>query len=193
MPEDFRSTSDNPVTKPGPSDRPTASDTMVDLAIIGGGSAGLFATFHAGMRGMSAALLESAPMLGGQPAALYPEKWIYDIPALPRVKGEDLAKRLIEQAQTFEPIIRTGASVIGLEGGEDGFSLQIADGSSLRAAGVLVTAGIGAFEPRRLAIENPAAFEGRGVHYVLRRRQDVAGQRVVVAGGGDAAVDWALM
>ena len=185
---------------------------VYDVAIIGGGPAGLFAAFYAGLRGMRAVILEAAGQLGGQPALVYPEKWIYDVAGFPRVRGRELAERLIEQGLRFGAEVRlhTRAETLEPEGddgreepgastgtaapGEPGtYRIGLQGGGFVRARGVVVAAGLGAFEPKRLPAPGLDRWEGRGLSYGVRRLEDLRGKRVVIVGGGDAAVDWALM
>ncbi|HEY8394607.1 MAG TPA: NAD(P)/FAD-dependent oxidoreductase [Thermaerobacter sp.] len=165
-----------------------------DVAVIGGGPAGLYATFYAGLRGMSVVLVEAAAQLGGQPALVYPDKWIYDVAGFPRIRGRELAEGLIEQAMRFQPDVRLNTRAEGLEDMGDGFyRLTLSDGTAVAARGVIVAAGLGAFEPKRLPAPGIERWEGRGLMYGVRRLDDLRDKRVVIVGGGDAAVDWALM
>jgi len=167
--------------------------SRTDVAIVGAGPVGLFAVFELGMLDLGACVLDALPEAGGQCSALYPEKPIYDIPGLPRVAGQELVDRLLEQAAPFRPAWRLGAPVTGLERlGDGGWRLTAADGAVADAGAVIVAAGGGAFGPNRPPLPGIEAFEGRSVHYYVRRREAFRGQRVVIGGGGDSAVDWAL-
>ncbi|MFG1848577.1 NAD(P)/FAD-dependent oxidoreductase [Micromonospora carbonacea] len=162
----------------------------VDLAIVGAGPAGLYATYYAGFRGMSVAVIDSLPEPGGQIAALYPEKAIYDIAGLPSVRGQELVDALLAQAATAKPTFLLGESAVDLTCAEDHVVVGTEAGTQVRAKAVLLTAGIGTFTPREL----PAGSDylGRGLRYFVPRLDELAGQEVVVVGGGDSAVDWAL-
>jgi thioredoxin reductase (NADPH) len=160
-----------------------------ELLIVGAGPAGLFACFYAGMRGLTATLLDSLPHLGGQVAALYPDKEIYDIAGFPAVTGRALTERLVEQARTAHPAIVLGEQAVHLDADADAVTVTTSFGRRIRAGAVLITAGIGSFTPKPL----PALrdYRGRGVHYVVASPPEYTDQRVVIAGGGDSAVDWA--
>ena len=165
----------------------------VDVAIIGAGPVGLFAVFECGMLDMAAHVFDALPEPGGQCAALYPEKPIYDIPGYPRIDAAELIDRLMEQAAPFRPEFHLGAAVAGLAAvGDSGFAVETASGKRVVARAVLIAAGAGAFGPNRPPLAGIADFEGKSVFYLVRRREDFRGKRVVVAGGGDSAVDWAL-
>jgi thioredoxin reductase (NADPH) len=163
-----------------------------DVAIIGAGPVGLFAVFECGMLEMRCALFDALPAPGGQCAALYPEKPIYDIPGYPRIDAAELVERLAEQAAPFAPAYHLGQAVTSLANVEDGFVIENAAGVSRRARAVIIAAGAGAFGPNRPPLVGIEAFEERSVFYLIRRRDDFRGRRIVIAGGGDSAVDWAL-
>ncbi|MFI6162376.1 NAD(P)/FAD-dependent oxidoreductase [Micromonospora sp. PTRAS2] len=162
----------------------------VDLAIVGAGPAGLYATYYAGFRGMSVAVIDSLPEPGGQIAALYPEKAIYDIAGLPSVRGQELVDALLTQAATAKPTFLLGESAVDLTTAEDHVLIGTDAGTQVRAKAVLLTAGIGTFTPRELPVGSD--YLGRGLRYFVPRLDELAGQEVVVVGGGDSAVDWAL-
>lgn len=171
----------------------TDAPISTDIAVIGAGPVGLFAVFEAGMLDMRCTVIDALDMTGGQCAALYPEKPIYDIPAHPRIDAQVLIERLMEQAAPFAPDYLLGRQVSGLAPrAQGGFTLALADGTSLGAKAVVIAAGCGAFGPNRPPLARLDEFEGRSVHYLVRRREDFRGKRVVIAGGGDSAVDWAL-
>jgi thioredoxin reductase (NADPH) len=163
-----------------------------DVAIIGAGPVGLFAVFECGMLEMGCHLFDALPAPGGQCAALYPDKPIYDIPGYPRIDAADLVDRLIEQAAPFAPAFHLGHPVSGLAATAEGFVVESAAGICVAARAVVIAAGAGAFGPNRPPLAGIAEFEERSVFYLVRRREDFRNRRVVIAGGGDAAVDWAL-
>ncbi|MBM3570408.1 MAG: NAD(P)/FAD-dependent oxidoreductase [Alphaproteobacteria bacterium] len=164
-----------------------------DIAVIGAGPAGLFFVFEAGMLKLRCTVIDSLEAAGGQCAALYPEKPIYDIPGLPRIAAQGLVDNLLEQAQPFAPRYLFDQQVTALArepGG--GFVLTTAKGMRVTCRAVVIAAGAGAFGPNRPPIPELAAYEGKSVFYLVKRREDFRGKRVVIAGGGDSAVDWAL-
>src|SRR5271170_225394 len=163
-----------------------------EVAIIGAGPVGLFAVFECGMLEMGCQVLDALPAPGGQCAALYPEKPIYDIPGYPRIGAAELVERLIEQALPFAPVFHLGQAVSRLMATEGGFVVENAAGRRIATRAVVIAAGAGAFGPNRPPLPGIADFEEKSVFYLVRRREDFRGRRIVIAGGGDAAVDWAL-
>jgi thioredoxin reductase (NADPH) len=163
-----------------------------DVAIIGAGPVGLFAVFECGMLEMSCHVFDALPAPGGQCAALYPEKPIYDIPGYPRIDAAVLVERLTEQAAPFAPVFHLGQAVSGLTATAEGFVVENAAGVRVGARAVVIAAGAGAFGPNRPPLAGIEEFEEKSVFYLVRRREDFRGRRVVIAGGGDSAVDWAL-
>lgn len=162
-----------------------------DINIIGGGPTGLFAAFYAGMRGASVRVIDSLPELGGQLMALYPEKYIYDVGGFPRITGKALARNLIEQGTQFDPEIHLEEQVQKLERDDDGFVLHT-DQGRYPSRTVLIAAGKGAFAPRVLDCPGYDELLGKGVEYHVRDPSVYDGQRILIVGGGDSAVDWAL-
>lgn len=165
---------------------------QTDVTIIGAGPAGLFAAFQCGMLGLKTQVFDALPEIGGQCTALYPEKPIYDIPALPRVLAADLIAGLEAQAAPFAPMYHLGSPVTDLVKEERRFLVRNAAGIKVDSGAVIIAGGAGAFGPNRPPIEGLEAYEGKSVFYMVRRREDFLGKRVVIAGGGDSAVDWAL-
>jgi thioredoxin reductase (NADPH) len=164
-----------------------------DVAIVGAGPVGLFAVFECGMLKLSCVLIDALAESGGQCTALYPEKPIYDIPAHPAIEAAELIAKLETQIAPFAPARLPGRRVERLEGEAGAFRLSTDHGDVVHAKAVIVAAGAGAFGPNRPPIAGLEAFEASGaVQYYVRRREDLRGKRVVIAGGGDSAVDWAL-
>lgn len=163
-----------------------------DVVIIGAGPVGLFAIFECGMLRMRCHVVDALDMAGGQCAALYPEKPIYDIPGHPKIDAADLVDRLVEQAAPFHPTYHLGQQVTVLVPEGDRFRVETSAGTRILARAVIVAAGVGAFGPNRPPLDGIEAYEGQSVFYMVKRREDLRGKRVVIAGGGDSAVDWAL-
>jgi thioredoxin reductase len=161
-----------------------------DITIIGGGPAGLFALFYAGMRNTSAQIVDALPEPGGQLTALYPEKFIFDVAGYPKVLAKDLVRSLREQAAQFGEPVHLGQRVTGLEQRDGQFVLHT-DKGDYPTKSIIIAAGIGAFSPRRLPQSCAEPWYGRGIYDVVTDPQQFRGQRVVIVGGGDSAFDWA--
>ncbi|HEL0719504.1 NAD(P)/FAD-dependent oxidoreductase [Streptococcus equi subsp. zooepidemicus] len=164
-----------------------------DITIIGGGPVGLFAAFYAGLRGMTVKIIESLSELGGQPAVLYPEKVIYDIPAYPALTGAELTQKLIEQLSRFDDRIAVclKEEVLSFEKVDGDFVIQTSKARHYSKA-IIVACGNGAFAPRTLGLDNEQLFADHNLFYNVHSLNQFAGKRVVICGGGDSAVDWAL-
>ena len=170
-----------------------AATVETDVVIIGAGPVGLFAVFECGMLRMRCAVVDALDAIGGQCTALYPEKPIYDIPAHPAIDAAGLIEKLERQAAPFTPFYLLGRRVERLSQTDGEFTLGTSQGDTIRARAVIVAAGAGAFGPNRPPLERLAGYEASGaVRYMVARREEFAGKRVVIAGGGDSAVDWAL-
>lgn len=164
-----------------------------DTVIIGAGPCGLFQVFELGLLGIKAHVVDALPSVGGQCTALYPEKPIYDIPALPVVGAQELIERLAEQIEPFDPVFHLGQEVTELQRKEDGgFWLMTGKGTELEARTVVIAAGLGSFQPRPLRVPGTKRHEGRNLHYKVTDKQHFQGKNVVILGGGDSALDWAL-
>ncbi|WP_054958189.1 NAD(P)/FAD-dependent oxidoreductase [Paenibacillus dakarensis] len=166
---------------------------MTDLLIIGGGPAGMFAAFYGGMRQATVKLIESMPQLGGQLAALYPEKYIYDVAGFPKVTAQELVNNLSRQMEMFDTDIRLEEKVESVQKLEEHHFVVKTDKDVHHAKAIIITAGVGAFEPRRLELDNASLFEETNLHYFVSDLSRFQGKRVLISGGGDSAVDWALM
>jgi len=163
-----------------------------DVVIIGAGPSGLFSAFQAGMLGMKSAIVDALEVVGGQCAALYPEKPIYDIPAYPEILSQDLINKLYTQAKPFVPEYFLSQQVIALKEQGNFFELQTSKGRSLKAKIVIIAAGAGSFGPNRPPLANLESYEGKSVFYLVTNRESFAGKNIVIAGGGDSALDWAV-
>jgi thioredoxin reductase (NADPH) len=168
-------------------------DPATSVAIIGAGPCGLFQVFELGLLGIQAHVFDSLKVVGGQCAELYPDKPIYDIPALPVCGAQELVDRLMQQIHPFRPHFHLGAEVTTvLPDGAGRFTVGASGGTEMTFGAVVIAAGLGAFQPRRLGVPGAEAFEDRQIHYRVRDAQQLAGQRLVVLGGGDSALDWAV-
>lgn len=170
----------------------SGSEHVTDIVIIGAGPVGLFAVFEAGMLKMKTHVIDALDMIGGQCVALYPEKPIYDIPGYPTILAAELIEKLKSQAAPFAPSYHLGQRVnkVVKEGG--GFKVETSAGTRISCKAIVIAAGCGAFGPNRPPLEGLEAYEGKSVFYLVSRREDFRGKKVVIAGGGDSAVDWAI-
>ncbi len=176
---------------------PAAITEQTDVAVIGAGPAGLFCVFECGMLKMSCHVIDVLDAVGGQCRALYPQKPIYDIPGYREILAGDLVTNLENQAGVFDPVYHLGSQVVGMGERESGWwRLETSAGNAIDAKAVIIAAGVGAFAPKRPPLEGIMDFEGQGrglgVHYFIGDREDFRDKKVVIAGGGDSAVDWAI-
>ena len=163
----------------------------VDLAIVGAGPTGLFAAYYAGFRGLSTAVVDALPEPGGQVTAMYPEKAIFDVAGFPAIRGRELVEQLVRQAAPFSPSYWLGHQAVGLERGDGTFAVTTSAGKRIECRALVITGGIGTFTPRPLPVGQE--YLGRGLVHFVPDPAAYEGQHVVVVGGGDSAVDWALM
>ena len=166
-----------------------------DISIIGGGPTGLFAAFYAGMRGASARIIDALPALGGQLMALYPEKFIFDVAGFPKILAKDLVRDMAAQGLQFGATTHLGQVVTGLrrvEDGERGHFLLETTEAEYPSRTIVIAAGIGAFEARRLGIEGEDRYEEKGLFFKVLDPKAFQNQRVLLVGGGDSAFDWAV-
>ncbi len=168
---------------------PVAAETV----IIGAGPAGLFQIFALGLLGIGAHIIDSLPQVGGQCTELYPDKPIYDIPALPACGAQELIDRLVQQAKPFHATFHLNQEVTEVGPQPDGKILVVTSaGTRLLAGAVVIAGGVGSFQPRRLAAEGVERFEGRSVFYRIKNAADFHGRDLVICGGGDSALDWTV-
>jgi thioredoxin reductase (NADPH) len=163
-----------------------------DIVIIGAGPVGLFAIFEAGMLKMRAHVVDALDIIGGQCAALYPEKPIYDIPAHPSLLAAELIEKLKEQAAPFKPTYHLGQKVTGVKNQGTGFEVTTSTGNVISCKAIVIAAGCGAFGPNRPPLNDLEQYEGKSIFYLVAKREDFRGKKIVIAGGGDSAVDWAI-
>jgi len=166
---------------------------QTECVIVGAGPVGLFAVFELGLLGIKCQIVDSLAHPGGQCTELYPDKPIYDIPALPICGAQELIDRLMQQIKPFDAGFHLGEEVVEVARQASGrFDVSTAAGTRFHAGSLIIAGGLGSFQPRRLMVPDAEKFEGRQVHYRVRRAEDFHGRDVVVAGGGDSALDWAL-
>ncbi len=166
---------------------------LYDITIIGAGPTGLFAAYYAGFRALRTKIIDSQSDLGGQVTALYPDKYIYDVAGFPKILGKDLIRNQVEQAMQYNPTVVLNERVEVLERLPDGnYRLVTHTGQEHFTRVVLIAAGIGAFTPKKYNRPELDQYEGRGLHFAVRNREDFRDRRVLVVGGGDSALDWAL-
>lgn len=164
-----------------------------DICIIGAGPVGLFAVFEAGLLKMRCHLVDSLPAIGGQLSEIYPKKPIYDIPGFPSILAHELVDNLKKQIDPFNPTFTLGERVEGLRKLEDGsFELTTSDKTIIHCKVVAIAAGLGCFEPRRPELPNILNYEGKGVSYMIKDPETFRDKKIVIAGGGDSALDWSI-
>jgi len=172
------------------------SDTVYDITIIGGGPVGLAAAYYAGHREASVCIVESLEQLGGQVAAVYPEKHVFDVAGHPKIQGQALVDLCVDQGLQFGADVHLDQEVKDLErvsaNGEELLVVTTHEGESFPSRALIVTAGHGAFEPRKLGVDGIDDWEGKGLHYFVRQKDAFRGKSCVIVGGGDSALDWTL-
>ena len=166
---------------------------QTDVVIIGAGPSGLFQVFELGLLDIHAHVVDSLPRVGGQCGELYPEKPIYDIPAFPVVSAQGLIDRLMQQIEPFKPQFHLAQTVTELIRKDDGrFTLITSKGTEFDTATVILAAGLGAFQPRKLRTPGASDFEGINIHYKITKPEEIADKEIIILGGGDSALDWAI-
>lgn len=163
-----------------------------DICVIGAGPVGLFSVFEAGLLKMRCHLVDVLPQIGGQLSEIYPKKPIYDIPGYPEIKAEDLVDRLHQQILPFKPTFSLGERVETLGKSEGDFLIATSDGTEIKAKVVVIAGGLGCFEPRKPEVERLEHFEGKGVVYMVKDPDKFRNKKLVIAGGGDSALDWSI-
>lgn len=164
-----------------------------DICIIGAGPVGLFTVFEAGLLKMRCHLVDALPQVGGQLSEIYPQKPIYDIPGYPEVKAQELVDNLMKQIEPFNPTFSLGERVDHLTKQDDGsFVLTTSDKTKIHAQVIVIAGGLGCFEPRKPVLENLESFEGKGITYMVKDPEQFRNKKVILAGGGDSALDWTI-
>jgi len=164
-----------------------------DICIIGAGPVGLFTVFEAGLLKMRCHLIDALPQIGGQLSEIYPQKPIYDIPGYPEIKAQELVDNLMDQIKPFDPTFTLGERVEHLEKQKDGsYIVKTSDGTQVHCQVVAIAGGLGCFEPRKPEIEGLEDFEGKGVAYMVKNPETYRDKKVILAGGGDSALDWTI-
>ena len=164
-----------------------------DVVIVGAGPCGLFQVFELGLLGLKAEVIDSIPRPGGQCSELYPDKPIYDIPAIPVCTGQELTDALLKQIEPFSPGMHLGEEVqVVQRQDDDTFLVETSKGKQFNAKAVVIAAGVGSFQPRQLRVPNVEEYEDKTLHYRVRDPGQFAGKRLVILGGGDSALDWVL-
>jgi thioredoxin reductase len=163
-----------------------------DLLIIGAGPCGLFAAYYSGFREMKTRILDALPEAGGQLAVLYPEKYIFDVPGYPEILARDLVAQLVAQASRYKPAMILGERATDLSKNPDGTFTVFTEKKGYVAKAILITAGVGSFSPNKLNIPDQDKFEGKGIYYFVKQKSFFKDKNLLIVGGGDSAVDWAL-
>ena len=163
-----------------------------DALIIGAGPCGLFQVFELGLLGIDSVLIDSLPTIGGQCTELYPDKPIYDIPGIPVCTGEELIENLSKQIEPFSPKIILGDEVTELEANKDSFDIKTQEGQQISAKTVFIAGGVGSFQPRKIRLKGIDDYENKWLHYRVKDKKSFYGKDIIIAGGGDSALDWVI-
>ena len=163
-----------------------------DTIIIGAGPVGLFAVHQLGLKGLSAVVIDNLDKVGGQCIELYPDKPIYDIPAVPECTGEQLTKRLLDQIKPFDTKFFLNERVEEVKQKESNWNVKTTNNNEFIAPNIIIAGGVGSFEPRKLALKGAEKFEGKSIFYAIKNKDDFKNKNISIFGGGDSALDWAL-
>ena len=163
-----------------------------DAIIIGAGPVGLFAVHQLGLKGLSAVVIDNLDKVGGQCIELYPDKPIYDIPAVPECTGEQLTKRLLDQIKPFDTKFFLNERVEEVKQKESNWNVKTTNNNEFIAPNIIIAGGVGSFEPRKLALKGAEKFEGKSIFYAIKNKDDFKNKNISIFGGGDSALDWAL-
>ena len=163
-----------------------------DALIIGAGPCGLFQVFELGLLGIDSVLIDSLPTIGGQCTELYPDKPIYDIPGIPVCTGEELIENLSKQIEPFSPKMILGDEVTELEANKDSFDIKTQKGQKITAKTVFIAGGVGSFQPRKIRLKGIDDYENKWLHYRVKDKKSFYGKDIIIAGGGDSALDWVI-
>ncbi len=163
-----------------------------DTIIIGAGPVGLFAVHQLGLKGLGAVVIDNLDKAGGQCIELYPDKPIYDIPAVPECTGEQLTNRLLDQIKPFDTKFFLNERVEALKQKESNWIVKTTNNNEFIAPNVIIAGGVGSFEPRKLALKGAEKFEGKSIFYAIKNKDDFKNKKISIFGGGDSALDWAL-
>ena len=169
-------------------------DTLqkTDAVVVGSGPCGLFQVFELGLLGVHSVLIVSLPQIGGQCSELYPDKPIYDIPGIPVCSGQELIDQLSLQIKPFEPSIKLGEEVIQVEKNNGDYKIITNKGSRFLTKTIFIAGGVGSFQPKKMRVENIENYKDNWLHYRVKEKQNFFGKKLVIFGGGDSALDWAI-
>lgn len=167
-------------------------EIKTDALIIGAGPCGLFQVFELGLLGINSVVIDSLPSIGGQCTELYPDKPIYDIPGIPVCTGEELIQNLLKQIEPFSPEMILNDEVTELEKKDDFFNVKTEKGNRISAKTVFIAGGVGSFQPRKIRLKDIEQYEDKWLHYRIKNKKKFMGMNIIIAGGGDSALDWAM-
>ena len=164
----------------------------IDTIIIGAGPVGLFAVHQLGIKGLQSVVIDNLDKAGGQCIELYPDKPIYDIPAVPECTGEELTKKLLEQIKPFKTEFFLNERVDEVKQEKENWTVKTNKNNLFSASSIIIAGGVGSFEPRRLSLKEAEKFEDKCIFYAVRDKEKFKNKNITIFGGGDSALDWAL-